>query len=492
MSSDDWAGSTRGGILWSTLAFIGSRGVTVVTTIILARLLAPDQFGLLAAVIVYLTLVELAGGMGMNATVIYEQQSGVTKRVHVAFTLNLIVAVLLTGLGVLLAPLVAALFELQDHVDLFRLGALGLLLNAFGNIPDALLMREMEFRRRSIPQLARAGARGVVSIALVLAGLEAAGLVIGMLAGTAVWSVTALAMTGYRPKLTLDREVVRGLVAYGSGAVVLEVIAVVAGRIDQIAISRVLGQSALGLYSVAFRVPEMLIDSVSWNVSQVAFPALSRKRVADERGLGAATTSLLRYLALYALPVATGLAVLATPLVVVLFGPVWEEAGSVMSAVAVVSGITAVVFPLGDVFKAIGRQRTLVGLNLFQIPFYVAAIIAAAPHGIVAVAWARAGTVVVARVIMMGFVMRATRIGVREVASALRGPVAAAAGVGLGAGIVRFVWPDPSVGPLLLGSLAALAGGLAALRLAAPATLREIRGWVEVARARARPARAGA
>jgi lipopolysaccharide exporter len=493
MSTDDWAGRTRGGILWSTLTFMGSRAVTVVTTIVLARLLAPDQFGLVAAVLVYLTLIELMGDLGMNATVVYEQQQGVTRRVHVAFTLNLIVAVALTAVGVLAAPLIAALFGFDDHVGLFRLGALNLLLTAFGNIPDALLLRELEFRRRAIPQLVRAGVRGALSIGLAVAGLAASALVIGMLAGTAAWSATQLVLTRYRPRLALDRDVVRGMAAYGGGAVALEILAVITTHFDQIVIARVLGQTSLGLYTVAFRIPEMLIDSIAWNVSLVAFPALSRKRAVDEQGLGRATVSLVRYLALYAVPVAAGLAVLATPLVVVLFGDRWEEAGGVMSAVAVMSGITAIVFPLGDVFKAIGRQRTLVALNCVQIPLLLVAVLAVADDGIVAVGWARTAGLLLYGSATMWFVMRATGIRLRELASALRGAAAAGAGVALGAGAVRLAWPDPSIGPLLLGAAAAALCGWLALRIAAPTALHELHGWIRAARARARgPARAGA
>jgi PST family polysaccharide transporter len=487
MSSEDWAGRTRGGILWSTLTYASSRVVTMVTTIILARLLVPEEFGVVAAVVVYLGLIELTSDLGMNATVVYEQQAGVTKRVDVAFTLNLIVAVILCGIAVAAAPAVASLFELQGEEDLFRLGAVSLLFTAFGNIHDSLLLREMAFRRRAIPQIVRAAVRGVVSIVLALAGLGASSLVIGMLAGSACWSVTQWILTRYRPRLSLDRSIVRSMAAYGSGAVLLEIISVVTQRIDQVAIARVLGAPALGLYTVAFRVPETLIDSVSWNVSAVAFPALARKRADDEHGLGAATLSLMRYQALYAVPVAAWLAVLAPPLIVVLFGDKWHDAGGVMSAIAVMAGITAIIFPLGDVFKAIGRQRTLVGLNLLQIPFFIAAVIIAAHDGILAVAWARAGLVGVHACLEMALVMRAASMTLRDTLGTLRPALVCGLGVCAGTGAVRLLWDDLSVGPVLAGSAAGALLGYLGLRLGAPATYTELRSYAASMRQRMRP-----
>ena len=488
----DWGGKTRSGVLWSTLAFIGSRAVTVITTIVVARLLAPAEFGLVAAVIVYLALLELIGDLGMKATVVYEQEQGVTRRVDVAFTLNLIVAAAFTLAGVLAAPLIAGLFGFEEHTGLFRLGALSVMITAFGNVPDALLTRELDFRRRTIPQLVRAGVRGVASIALVVAGLEALGLVLGMLIGTLCWSVTLWILTRYRPRLALDREVVRSMISYGAGATMLSVVSVIATRVDQVVIGRVLGPAALGLYSIAFRIPEMLIDSVSWNVSQVAFPALSRQRARDAQGLGAATTTIVRYQSLYAVPVSAGLAVLAPPLIVVLFGSKWEEAGGVMSAVAVISGIVAIVFPLGDVFKAIGRQRTLVVLNLIQLPTFIAAVVAFAHEGVVPVAWARAVVTLLFALTTFWLVMRATGMRLADVAGAVRGAVAAGVGVTLGAGAVRIAWPDLSAGPLLAGTAAAAVCGYLVVRLAAPDTARELRGWATAARTRLRPAGVGA
>lgn len=474
MSGDDWSRKTRGGIIWSTLSYGAGRGITMLSTVVLARLLVPAEFGVVAAIAAFLALIGLASDLGMNATVVYEQQRDKPERLHVAFTLNLLFAIFLTGVGVAAAPAVASLFGAASHAGLFRLGALSLIFAGFGNIHDSLLLRELDFRRRIIPELLRNVVRAGVSIGMALSGFGAASLVIGMLAGGVIWTIAQWVLTRYRPRLSLDREIVRGMIAYGSGAAVLELVAVVANRIDQLVISRVLGQTALGLYTIAFRVPEMAIDSISWNVSLVAFPALARKRVADEQGLGAATVSLMRYQTLYALPVCAGLAMLASPLVVVLFGRNWAAAGPVMSAVCVLSGLTAVLFPLGDVFKAIGRQRTLIGLTLLQLPPSVGVIVAVAPYGITPVAWARVGTMLIYAPVVGWFVMRAANIDLVSVLGAVRPGVAAGLGVALGSGLVRLLLPSLSIGPLLIGAVAGLAGGCLALRLLSPGTLAEL------------------
>jgi len=472
----EWSTKMRGGLAWSMVGYGVSRLSTLITTIILAHILVPAQFGLVAAVIVFLALIELGSDLGMNATVVYEQAHDKDhSRLNVAFTLNLIFAIILAICGFLLAPYIADLFDLGGHASLFRLAPLSLVFSAMGNIHDALLLREMDFRQRIRPMMVKSLVRSVVSVVLALAGFGAYSLVIGMLAGSAAWSVAQWVITDYRPRLSMDRHIARSMAAYGGASAALEVLAVIGARVDQVVVGRVLGPRDLGLYTIAYRIPETAIDTVSWTVSIVAFPGLSHLRTTEEHGMGDAALTVLRFQTLYALPVAAALSVLASPLVVVLFGANWAPAGPVMSAVCVMSGLAAIVAPLGDVFKALGRQRTLVALALTQFPIYIGLMIWAGPHGILAVAWVRAGAQMFATIPILTLVMRAAKVRIWQVLVALRSALAGTVGVVIGAGAVRLLWPSLSFGPLVVGSVAALAGGLLALRVLAPGTISELR-----------------
>jgi PST family polysaccharide transporter len=460
--------------VWTSGAYLLVKSSTLLTTLVLARLLAPAEFGVVAAILVFLTFVELGSAIGLKATVVFEQEEGVTRRVQTAFTLNLVIGVFLTALALLVAPAIAGFFQVPEHVDLFRLGAANILIIGLGNIQDSLLLRELEFRRRIVPEFLRAVVRGGVSIALAFAGFEAAALVWGMLAGSLVWTAAQWALTRFRPDFSLDLGIVRSMVSYGSGAALLELVAIVTGRADVIIIGRVLGERALGLYTVAFRIPETLIDSTAWNMSSVAFPALSRKRAQEAGGFAAVTLRLVQFQALFAFPVAAGLAVMAPPLVVTVFGPEWREAGGVLSAVAVMSGVHAIVYPLGDAFKAAGRQRLLAGLATLQIPLIIGAVVLGAPAGILVVAWIRASSTILHSLIVVVASGRVLGISFGAVVVAALPGMAAALGVALSTGAVRVLWPALTPGPLVLGTVAAAAGGALALRYISPGTLSDV------------------
>lgn len=473
MSTASWGRATRQGIIWSTASFVAGRTLTFVSIVVLARLLTPGEFGVVAAITAFLMLIEVVSDVGMKATVVYEQEHGITARVQTAFTVNLGFAFLLVGATLLLAPFVAGFFRLDEHVDLFRLASLNLLLTGLGNVHDSLLLRELDFRRRIIPDLVRQLTRGVVSIVLALAGLGAEALVIGMLAGTASWTVVQWTLTPFRPTLSLDAGIARSMAGYGSGSALLAIVGAVGGSVQIAMIGRALGEQALGLYVVARRIPELLIEMVAFNVSRVAFPALARRRARDKQGVGPAMLVLLRYQALYVGPAAAGLAVLAQPLVTVVFSSTWRDAGSVLTAVAVLSGVGSIAFPLGDVLKAVGKQWFLVALNVIQIPLVAAGILLLAPRGIDAVAWLVAGSAMTFAAGMMVIVSRELGIRARSVVSAARPGMIAALGVTVGAGAVRLAWPDLSIAPLVAGVLAGTGTGILFLRVLAPGVLSE-------------------
>jgi lipopolysaccharide exporter len=474
-TSGAWGQSVRRGVFWSNATFVASKILNFVALIVLARILVPSQFGVVAAISTFVSFLQLGATLGMRATVVYEQEHGITPRVQTAFTVNLVMVVAFTAVGELLAPVVAAFFGASHHVALFQLGVLSLFIAGLGNVQDGLLLRELRFNVRIIPELARGVTSGVVSIVLALAGLGALSLVLGLLAGSAAWTAGQWVLAGFRPTFSLDRQIARSMVVYGLGASMLEVVAVVSQRTDSAVIAHVLGDRALGIYTIGGRLPELIISNIAWNVSIVAFPALARRRATEsDAGLAAGSLQLLRYQALYALPVAVGLAVLAPAVVVTLFSVRWAQAGGVTSAEALAAGISATIFPLGDVFKATGRQWVLIFLNLLLLPLLIVAMIAAAPGGLLVVAWVRAGISALFVALFLAAVRRELKVRMREILAAVRPAVTAAGGVAAGAGAVRLALPTAGVSLLVLGAIVGGVVGLVALRTLDSATFDDV------------------
>jgi len=377
--------------------------------------------------------------------------------------------------GVLAAPLVAGFFHAGAHVALFRLSALDVILTATGTTHDGLLLRDLRFNARIVTEVVNAAVSAAVGVTLALLGFGAASLVWGMLAGTTAWTIAQWSLTRFRPRLRLDRKVALSMVHYAAGASMLTVVAQLYGQVGPSAVGRILGQRALGLYSIAYRLPSLLLQNIANQVSLVAFPALARKRVTDAAGVGASTQRLVRYQALYSLPLAAGIAVLSRPIVDVVYSAKWRDASGVLAAVAVLSGISASTFALGDGFKALGRQRVMVVLNLLQMPVEIALIVAVAPYGITAVAWVQTGGELVFGFLMVVTAARVLGLAARSTLAALRPGCVAGIGVAAGAGAVR-IWSGlPAIPELTIATVAGTLGALIALALLSRGTLRDLR-----------------
>lgn len=467
--------SVKSGIFWSIFSFLVTKGLAMGSLLVLTRLLAPSQFGVVAALTAVLSLIELTTDLGMGQTVIYEQEEGHSERVDVAFTINIALTTLLTLVALAAAPLIASFFHASGHVDLFRLAALDIFLTGLGGVHDGLLLRDLGFRLRIITQVVNSLMRAAVGISLALAGFGAASLVWGMLAGTTAWAISLWICTDFRPTLRFDREIAKSVIPYGFGASMLSLLAQVTTQVDVAVVGRVLGQRALGLYTVAYRVPSLVLENIANQVSLVAFPALSRKRMLDRAGVSEATGRLVNYQSLYALPLAAGLAVEAGPIVETLFSAKWRDAAGVFAAVCVMSGISASGFALGDAFKALGRQRVMVGLTFIQLPVLVLTIILLAPLGINAVAWGRCGNVIFWVALMTIAASRVLRIPVSVTLGAMWPGFGTGLGVAASAGAVRLWSGLPAIPEMALAAVLGTLGGALALALVARPMFHELR-----------------
>lgn len=279
------------------------------------------------------------------------------------------------------------------------------------------------------------------------------------------------------------------MIAYGAPAALLSIIAVIQVRIDVIVIGHVIGSSALGVYTLAYRLPEALLSSVAYTLAVVAFPALARRRASAPDRLADATLSLLRYQALYALPMAAALALLAQPMIRVLFSARWHAAAAVLVPIAIAAAIVTTIFPLGDLLKAVGRQRTLVAVNLVEMPVLIGGCILGAHSGIVGVGWAVVCGAVLFATLVAGSVGRELGVGIGRFASACAPGLAAAGGALIGGLAVRAAWPALTLPALVLAVAATAAGAILALRLLAPAMFADVaRQTHALRRPRRRPA----
>lgn len=457
--------------LWAVASFGGQRLITFVGTLVLARILVPADFGLVAAGMALLAYFEMALDLGVGSAVIQEQEEGITRRVETAFTLNVALGAVLTAAGALSAPLVAAFFQVPDEANLFRVLFLYLFIRSGGQIADAVLRRDLQFKLRMIAEVGRGAVRVAIAIPLALAGFGAWSIVVGMVVGEVVSTIVLWIAARFRPRLRLDRGAVRTLLGFGSMVLGVRLVSELSNHGDYLIVGNRLGPSDLGIYSIATRIPELVLATIFWLYGLVAFPAYSRTGAVDREKLKRGMLRAMQLTTLIGVTAAVGLAIVAHDAIHVLFSDRWAASVTPMAIIALAFAVTAVSVAASDILPAVGRPGVLFAINAVFLPPLLVALVLAAPYGLAAVAAVHLVSGLLYAPVLQYYVNREIGTTWGEVGRAL-GP-AVSATVGVIAFAVPVVWLlEPGavrlVATIVAGGLGAGAGVLAGGRQAIP------------------------
>lgn len=465
---------TARGMGWAYGSYAGGRLLVLLSTAILARLLTPEEFGLVALALTFTALLDMLRDVGLAEALIIVPEEEVEELAHTAFTAMAGVGLLLAAGTAALGPLAAAFYDEPQLTPMMAVLSLTFLFRALGSTHYALAQKRMDFRARTAGEVADVVVRGGAGIGLALAGAGAWSLILGYVLGTLAMTLTLWASVHWRPRPAIDRAHLRRLLGFGTALTGVSVAGALLGTVDQLVIGRVLGAAALGLYSVAARLPELAIVNLSMVAGQVLFPAFASL---DGPALARAFLRAMHHMALLALPLAALLGVLAEPAIRVAFGDQWLDAVPVMQVFVLYALVSPITLVCGTVLKARGKAGLLLRVAVFQVAIVIPAVLLTVDHGITAVAAGHAGAAAIVLLLQLGLAMRQLDVSVPAVLRALVGPVTTAAAVGLAAYAADAV-VDPPLAALALGGLAGAAAGAVVLRLVDGAAVRELLGVV--------------
>lgn len=477
----DLGSSGARAVLWAYVSFASGKVLVLVTMAVLARLLTPEEFGIVGFATLAVGYLSVLKELGLGAAVI-QRRDDVEESAQTVYTINLVVGLFLTAAAFLTAPLIAEFFREPLVTPILRVLSFTFILESLGAIHIVLLKRDLAFRRKLAPDIGRAAVKGVVSIAAAAAGFGVWALIWGQLAGVLAAVILSWAVMPWRPTFTIHRRLIRPLLGFGGPLVFTNLQYAIWSNLDYVVVGRLLGDTALGIYTLAYRLPELLIQSVWRVLAQAVFPVLSKVQN-DPDMLRRAFLSTIRYTQMVAVPLSLGLLITAEPAVETLFGDQWSEAIPVLRVLAVFSLVGSVGVNVGDVYKALGRTEVLAKVAAVELVILVPAIIYGANFGLLGVAWAHAIVAALDMLIRLVVATRMVGFSLGDVWQQVR--PSAIAGVWLSASSLVALWWSRDLGSFTSLAAAAIAGAVAyavALwKLDAP-SVRRMAEWVGLAR----------
>ncbi len=381
---------TLKGVFWSYLSFLGGKGLNFVSTIILARLLLPEQFGLIGYCLVVIQYVDIINSAGIDTALIARREK-VQEAANAAFVANMLFGVICFTITWVIARPVSVFFKAPEIVPLFRALGLSLPLTGLGMVPDAMLKREMKFQTVLISDVTRNFMKGAVSIVLALLGFGVWSLVWGQVFGVLTGSVLSWILAGWRPTWRFHREATRSIVFFGFHIILLETAGAFRNNVDYLLVGRILGAAALGFYTMSYRIPELLIRSLNYVVGNVSLPALAMTQ-SDRPKMQKFYFGYLRFLSMFVFPVGVGLAFTAPVFIPLFLSEKWGPAIIPTALISIALCVTALGYVPGVLYKAISRPDILNKLAIIKMPIAVLILWYATRWNIVGVA---AGQIVI-------------------------------------------------------------------------------------------------
>jgi teichuronic acid exporter len=381
-----FARQAAGAAWWSAIEVASRYGVQFLVTLVLARLLLPDDFGLIALLLIFTEVGLILVDSGYGVALIQRQHVDADDETTI-FIFSSTVAVLITLVLAAVAPLAANFFHAASVAPLLRLVSLVLVFNGLGVVPNALLTMRMDFRTRTLAQLLASLTSGAVAIALAFQHFGVWSLAWQIVIAGAVRTVSLWLLSTWRPRGRFRMASLRSLGNFGSSMLISGLIYTFYLQTIPLLIGRLFDTRSLGYFSLAQntqQAPASLIGSI---LTQAGFPVFAAVAVHPEKLLDA-LRRILRLSMFVFVPCMVGVAIIAKPLVLVIYGERWLPAAPLLSVLAVASALWPVHVLNQEAVKAQGRSDLFLRLTIAKIALATILAAGGSHWGILGIAWA--------------------------------------------------------------------------------------------------------
>ena len=468
---------TLSGTLWSVTSQGGRQAILLVSNVILARLLTPRDFGLVATVLIFVNFGIILAEQGFGAALI--QRKDVTEE-HLSSIhwVNVALGLAFTGLFFAGAPLIARMYGQEDLVPLTRAVSWIFIINSLGMVHTTLLTRDLAFKPLAKVEVASAWCGGFAAIWLAWRGWGPMSIAVQSIV-TALVTVAALRrVSSWRPRLMFSWPAVRDLIEFSSNSFISSVSNYWVRNVDNVLVGYVLGQGPLGVYTRAYSVMLFPLSRVSRMISRVMFPSLSL--IQDDRPMVKRMfLKMTRAIALATFPVMLGVAASASNFIAVVFGPQWGAMAPILRILAVVGMVQSVTTLVVNIYWSQNetslRLRVILPIQAAQ----VLGIVLGLRWGILGVSIGYAAASLATAPIECYYAGRLIGMSVLEFVSNLRGAflcaaAMAAAVAGIGAVLPPGFSPFAAFGLQVAAGAAIYAGLLQAFSVSGYLELKEV------------------
>lgn len=471
------------GSKWVLISTILSKSFQFLTTIILARLLLPADFGIIAISQIIIGIVSLFQDMGMTQALIQKKEN-IEESADTVFLFNIFWSLILYIAVFIAAPYIGAFFGNKEAVIILRVLCLSFFLQPFNIVFNAFIKKEFYFRSLLNITLLPTIFSGILSIILAYIGYGVWSLVLGILTGNLFSAILGWLSISWRPAFKFNMGIAKDMLNFGGAISIQNVIIWFENTFDDILVGRRLGTSLLGVYRLGFNIAVLPATQIAGSINDVVYSTFTKLQD-DKKELKRFFLYIIKYVSLITFPIGVVIFSTAKIFIPVMLGAKWNNAVPVIQLISLYGTIGSVTFVIPTLCRAVGRPglflKYLIILLFIIVPVYIYAV----PYGLKAISMVHLIIAIVFLPYNLNIGMKMLNIKPLEIINALWLPIIIASIMGVAIYISIFLLHSLTsfsmiINLLLVAALAAISY-ITLLYLISRDTYREFLKFVRIA-----------
>lgn len=405
---------TKSGLIWSFINQFGRQGITIIVTIVLARLVPPSEFGLIGMVTVFINFASIFIDFGFSSVLI--QKDEVTSQdLDTVFFCNVIVSIFLFVLFTLSAPIIARFYNEPTLVLITRIASLSFLISPIASVKPALAAKAMDFKLITKVSLISLLSGSIVGIVMALFGFGVWSIVFQTLVSGFISAVYFLFITDYRPKFRFYKSSFNQMIKVGGSIIGDTTVNYWTRNADNLLIGKFLGESALGIYSRSYSLMLLPLTNITRVIIRVMLPSFSKikKDIAETKRIYIKTVQVIAALVF---PIMFGLSAAAEIFVLVVFGSKWIAMVPLIRVLSIVGAIQSILALNGSIYVSQGKANIAFRITIiFNLIFLSGFTIGLFVGGLEGVAYSYFITTLIGAIPNLYYAIRLIKVSIYEV-----------------------------------------------------------------------------
>ena len=372
-------------LFWKLMERGGTQGIQFIVQIILARLLLPEEYGIIAIVTIFITLAGIFVDSGLNTALIQKKDADKVDFSSV-FWVGLALAALLYGILFIVAPFLAVFFHQPGLQEVIRILSITLFLGVFNSIQQAMIAIRMEFKKLLMGSMGSVIVSGFIGVGMAYMGFGIWALVGQQISYRIIGTLILLVIVDWKPSRDFSFNRFKKLYSFGWKLLVSSLINTLYHNLRTLIIGKIYEPALLGFYDRGTSFPGYLITNINGSIQAVLFPALAscqenQERVRSMTRRSVVTSSFIIF------PMMAGLAILAEPMIRVLLTDKWLPAVPFLQMACVSYGLWPVHTANLQAINALGRSDIFLRLEIIKMIMGLIVLAISIPFGIYAIAF---------------------------------------------------------------------------------------------------------